>query len=86
MYVHSLTLTFFVFIDRVALIFVYDYHPCSSTLYSTFFANQGLRSVAENVIWSCITQIASALKAVHGSGLAARNIDPKKIIQTGKNR
>lgn len=57
-----------------------------------YFTPQGLsalgnpRIISESVIWSHITQIASALKAVHGSGLAARNIDHKKILMTGKNR
>ncbi|SAM09208.1 hypothetical protein [Absidia glauca] len=40
----------------------------------------------ETTLWSYITQISSALKAVHGSGLASRNIDASKILVTGKNR
>ncbi|KAG2202075.1 hypothetical protein INT46_002004 [Mucor plumbeus] len=48
--------------------------------------NGNPRLIPETTIWSYITQIASALKAVHGSGLAARVIDPKKILITGKNR
>jgi PAB-dependent poly(A)-specific ribonuclease subunit 3 len=76
--------------------FAYDYHPCSTTLYSTYFTPQGQaalynnnnnnRLIPETTLWSYITQIASALKAIHGSGLAARNIDPKKILITSKNR
>lgn len=82
--------------------FAYDYHPCSTTLYSTYFTAQGQaalynsqlqqsnggnpRLIPETTIWSYVTQLASALKAVHGSGLAARVIDPKKILITGKNR
>ncbi|KAM0786094.1 hypothetical protein ACM66B_006905 [Microbotryomycetes sp. NB124-2] len=48
----------------------------------------GLQSLAvpERVLWSYIVQIASALKAVHNSGLAVRNLDPNRIIVTGKNR
>lgn len=84
-----------------SLIFAYDYHPCSTTLYSTYFTAQGQaalynsqlqqssanpRLIPETTIWSYITQIASALKAVHGSGLAARVVDPKKILITSKNR
>ncbi|EPB86185.1 hypothetical protein HMPREF1544_06997 [Mucor circinelloides 1006PhL] len=84
-----------------SLIFAYDYHPCSTTIYSTYFTAQGQaalynsqhqqsngnpRLIPETTIWSYISQIASALKAVHGSGLAARVIDPKKILITGKNR
>ncbi|OAD06478.1 hypothetical protein MUCCIDRAFT_152035 [Mucor lusitanicus CBS 277.49] len=85
-----------------SLVFAYDYHPCSTTLYSTYFTAQGQaalynsqlqqsnggnpRLIPETTIWSYVTQLASALKAVHGSGLAARVIDPKKILITGKNR
>ena len=38
------------------------------------------------VLWSYVTQIASALKTIHSNGLAARVIDLTKIIITGKNR
>ncbi|CAO3638652.1 unnamed protein product [Cunninghamella blakesleeana] len=83
-----------------SLIFIYDFHPCSVTLYNAHFTPQaqaalhaqlqamGSNSILmpETTLWSYITQIASSLKAVHGSGLAARNIDPSKILVTGKNR
>lgn len=42
--------------------------------------------IPERVIWSYITQIANALKAIHSSNLAVRNLDPSKILITGKNR
>ena len=42
--------------------------------------------VPERVLWSYIVQIASALKTVHNSGAAVRNLDPNRIIVTGKNR
>lgn len=76
----------------LALVFVYDYHPCSETIYSTYFTAQGqaslghMRMIPEATIWSYITQIASALKAVHGSGLASRSISSRKILITGKSR
>lgn len=84
----------------LALIFVFDYHPCSTTLFSTYFTKQGQaalyantpnnsnnpRIIPETTLWSYITQISSALKAIHGSGLAARNTEPSKILITGKNR
>lgn len=74
----------------IALVFVFDYHPCSVTLASKYFTNQptngNVRLIPETTLWSYITQIASALKAIHGSGLAARNIDPGKILVTGENR
>ncbi|WWD21651.1 hypothetical protein CI109_106137 [Kwoniella shandongensis] len=42
--------------------------------------------IPERVVWSYITQIANALKAIHSSNLAARNLDPSKVLITGKNR
>lgn len=42
--------------------------------------------VPENVLWSYITQISSALKTIHNSGLAARVIDLTKILVTSKMR
>ncbi|GAA5800597.1 hypothetical protein EDC94DRAFT_604256 [Helicostylum pulchrum] len=73
-----------------SLVFVFDYHPCSTTLASKYFTNQptngNVRLIPETTLWSYITQISSALKAIHGSGLAARNIDPSKILLTGENR
>ncbi|KAI9000236.1 kinase-like domain-containing protein [Gaertneriomyces semiglobifer] len=70
-----------------SLVFVYDYHPLSSTLYTRYFAAGTYPNpVAEKNLWSFITQIASALKTIHSAGLAARIIEPSKILITGKNR
>ncbi|KAI9279488.1 kinase-like domain-containing protein [Umbelopsis sp. AD052] len=72
-----------------SLIFVYDYHPCSTTLFQAHFSNEAQQTggnISEKIIWSYITQITSALKAIHSSSLAARVIDPTKILLTGKNR
>lgn len=40
----------------------------------------------EQIMWTYIVQIASAMKAVHGSNLAVRCIDASKVILTEKNR
>lgn len=42
--------------------------------------------VPETVLWSYITQLASALKTIHNNGLAARVLDTSKILITSKNR
>lgn len=94
-------------ISNIALVFVYDYHPCSKTLYQSHFTHEGQAAlfaeqqaqsraaqtigpsttlVPEITLWSYITQITSAIKNIHGCGLAARNIEPSKILVTGKNR
>ncbi|KAF1954696.1 hypothetical protein CC80DRAFT_416623 [Byssothecium circinans] len=79
-----------------SLIFVTDYHPNSKTLaeehfkqvpMQRFHGRQAASShVPEQVLWGYIVQLASALKAIHGSGLAARLITPSKILLTSKNR
>lgn len=83
---------------RLAVIFAYDYHPNSRTLFAEHFMpkppaigkNGRLQPqdmhIPEKVVWSYITQIANALKAIHSEGLAARMIDPSKILVTGRNR
>jgi PAB-dependent poly(A)-specific ribonuclease subunit 3 len=75
---------------------VYDFHPDSTTVYyehlnpdapplSMGRRRQGM-PIPERVLWSYVTQIANALKAVHSLNLAARNLDPSKVLITGKNR
>ncbi|KZF19720.1 hypothetical protein L228DRAFT_250792 [Xylona heveae TC161] len=76
-----------------SLVFVTDYHPLSKTLAEHHFGSpqrfQGRVAAAhvpEQILWSYIVQIANALKAIHGTGLAARLLDPSKILLTSKNR
>jgi PAB-dependent poly(A)-specific ribonuclease subunit 3 len=80
-----------------SLIIVTDYHPCSKSLAEEHFrpTTQGSRfharqatthHVPEQVLWGYIVQIASALKAIHGGGLAARLVTPSKVLLTSKNR
>lgn len=75
-----------------SLIFVTDYHPLSETLAQRHFAHPsryprplGLH-ITEDVLWSYIVQLASALKTIHSNDRAARLIDPSKVILTGENR
>ncbi|CAO3699148.1 unnamed protein product [Rhizopus microsporus] len=83
-----------------SLIFIYDYHPCSITLFEAYFTPQAQAllharlqatggtalPMPETTLWSFITQIASALKTIHAAGLSARTIDVGKVIMTSKNR
>ncbi|KAJ3170528.1 PAB-dependent poly(A)-specific ribonuclease subunit 3 [Geranomyces variabilis] len=75
-----------------SLVFVYDYHPLSTTLATKYFSGSGGGPTApgggvpEKSLWSFITQLASALKTIHSAGLAACIIEPSKILITGKNR
>jgi PAB-dependent poly(A)-specific ribonuclease subunit 3 len=77
-----------------SLILVTDYHPNSKSLADEHFKpmqrihgrQPTSPNVPEQVLWGYIVQIASALKAIHGVGLAARLITPSKILLTSKNR
>ncbi|KAH0614057.1 uncharacterized protein H6S33_005943 [Morchella sextelata] len=78
-----------------SIIFVYDYHPLSKTLAETHFGPSPRYTtprhsvgpiVPEQVLWSYIVQIASALKVIHSAGLAARVIEGSKILVTSKMR
>lgn len=40
----------------------------------------------ENILWSYIVQLSSALRLMHANGLACRVVDPSKIIVTDKSR
>ena len=79
-----------------SLIFVTDYHPLAKTLAEFHFSpnntrfnprsQQGSAFVTEATLWSYLVQIANALKIIHGHNLAARVLDPSKILLTDKNR
>lgn len=77
-----------------SLFVVTDYHPLAKTLAEHHHIGHGrnvrgrssIDQVSETVLWSYVTQLASALKAIHNAGLAARVLDTSKVIVTGKNR
>lgn len=75
-----------------SLIFVTDYHPLSKTLVENHFTNtnrygnRGATTIPEQVLWGYVVQIASAIKIVHGAGLAVRCMDASKVLLTDKNR
>lgn len=77
-----------------SLIFVTDYHPLSETLAqkhftpssSSRFPSRHNPQIPEQTLWSYIVQIASALKAIHSEKLAARVLEPNKVLLTGENR
>ncbi|KAI1916372.1 PAB-dependent poly(A)-specific ribonuclease subunit 3 [Ophidiomyces ophidiicola] len=77
-----------------SLVFVTDYHPLSKTLaeqhlvdgHGRYQNRHNSGHIPEQILWSYVTQIANALKAIHTAGLAARVIEPSKILLTSKNR
>lgn len=93
-YVHD-AFTTSVFGDR-SLVFAQDYFPNAQTLVEVHLTSPqkdhryrgqtGVPKIAESVIWAYVVQIANALRAIHLKDLAARCLDPSKIILTDKNR
>lgn len=76
-----------------SLFFVTDYHPLAETLAAKHFNPQNRYStrhnsppVPEQTLWSYIVQISNALKAIHEANLAAKVVDPTKVILTSDNR
>ncbi|KAL8645052.1 MAG: hypothetical protein Q9226_007473 [Calogaya cf. arnoldii] len=76
-----------------SLIFVTDFHPLAETLAQRHFASShrytnrySTSHVPEEAMWNYIVQIASALKTIHSNGLAARVLDPTKILLTDEGR
>lgn len=76
-----------------SLVLVMDYHPLAKTLAEQQLqpmAARGPRAfglhIREEELWSYIVQIASALKAIHQKGLAARLVSPSKVLVTSMGR
>jgi PAB-dependent poly(A)-specific ribonuclease subunit 3 len=40
----------------------------------------------ESLIWTYVVQLSSALRAIHAAGMAARTMDPSKILIVGKSK
>lgn len=71
--------------------FIYDYHPLSSTLLEIHLTSQARGAppppaIPERVLWSYLVQLAGAIRTVHSHKLAVRCLDPSKILLTGQNR
>ncbi|VDM96103.1 unnamed protein product [Thelazia callipaeda] len=84
-----------------SVIFAYDYHPLSETLRTRHLLNRlngssklgpianltgGSPVMQESLMWSYIVQLSSALRAIHSAGMAARTVDPSKIIIFDKTK
>lgn len=65
--------------------FVYDYHPAAKTLEATHLVSSASMTTpfSEDILWSYICQLVSALRVMHAQGLACRCIYPSKILVTG---
>jgi PAB-dependent poly(A)-specific ribonuclease subunit 3 len=85
------------FISQRAVFFIHHYHPGSVTLRERFFSHHppgqmstngvgvGGVPLPEPLIWSCLTQLVSAIRAVHGNNLAVRTLQLNHILCTQEN-
>ena len=77
-----------------SLFVVTEYHPLAKTLAEQHHVvhskhirgRNSVDQVPETILWSYLTQLASALKIIHSNGLAARVVDTSKILVTGRHR
>lgn len=76
------------FLSQRAVFFVHQYHAGAVTLRERFFdvgpGGQGV-PLPESLVWSCLVQLASAVRAVHGNGLAVRTLQLNHILCTQEN-
>mmetsp|Transcript_12714 Transcript_12714/g.27447 ORF Transcript_12714/g.27447 Transcript_12714/m.27447 type:complete len:583 (+) Transcript_12714:145-1893(+) len=75
------------FLSQRAVFFVHQYHAGAVTLRERFFNNaqgQGV-PLPESLIWSCLVQLVSAIRAVHGNNLAVRTLQLNHILCTQEN-
>lgn len=73
------------FMSQRAVFFVHNYHAGAVTFKERFFNTPRGESgvpLPESFIWSCLTQLVSAIAAVHGSNLAVRTLQLNHILCT----
>lgn len=74
------------FLSQRAVFFVHQYHAGAVTLHERFFSQgQGGVPLPESLIWSCLVQLVSAIRAVHGNNLAVRTLQLNHILCTQEN-
>mmetsp|Transcript_4572 Transcript_4572/g.8149 ORF Transcript_4572/g.8149 Transcript_4572/m.8149 type:complete len:570 (-) Transcript_4572:330-2039(-) len=75
------------FLSQRAVFFVHQYHAGAVTLRERFFNHaqgQGV-PLPESLIWSCLVQLVSAVRAVHGNNLAVRSLQLNHVLCTQEN-
>jgi PAB-dependent poly(A)-specific ribonuclease subunit 3 len=68
---------------------VHTYHPLAKTLAEVYLARSSTaygNTISESLLISLIVQLSGAISRIHAASLAARVIDPTKVILTGKDR
>lgn len=66
-----------------SLCMIYDFYPSADTLFDLL--NRG-QQFSRDVIISYLLQLLSVLETIHSAGLAAKTVDPTKILVCGPGR
>ncbi|KAJ1801464.1 PAB-dependent poly(A)-specific ribonuclease subunit 3 [Coemansia sp. RSA 2399] len=67
-----------------SLVVVYDFKPMASSLKHTIIDNRA--AVTEALLWSIVLQVVSALRVIHGSGLAVQTLDLATVAMSPAGR
>eukprot|EP00053_Salpingoeca_punica_P015251 m.140121 g.140121 ORF g.140121 m.140121 type:complete len:615 (-) comp16664_c0_seq2:177-2021(-) len=68
-----------------SVVFVYEYHPNCETLLNRHFSGPPT-PIPEQLLWTYIIQMTSALRTIHSLNLACRVFEPSKILVSGHSR
>eukprot|EP00820_Chromera_velia_P016912 Cvel_26353.t1-p1 / transcript=Cvel_26353.t1 / gene=Cvel_26353 / organism=Chromera_velia_CCMP2878 / gene_product=PAB-dependent poly(A)-specific ribonuclease subunit, putative / transcript_product=PAB-dependent poly(A)-specific ribonuclease subunit, putative / location=Cvel_scaffold3121:119-7774(-) / protein_length=929 / sequence_SO=supercontig / SO=protein_coding / is_pseudo=false len=69
-----------------SLVCVYDFIPNAQTLQECHLSGHTASPVPESLLWTYCAQLVSALSHIHASGLAARVVEPTKVLVSFRNR
>ena len=73
------------FAHHRALFFKHEFCPGAQSLQEQLLSGHG-PMLPERAIWSFLTQVATALRAIHTAGLACHAVNPLRILVVGNNR
>jgi PAB-dependent poly(A)-specific ribonuclease subunit 3 len=80
------------FTQNRSLYLIHDYLPGAQSLKEFIIQNSStgngkrLNLLSEDIIWSILVQILTAVRVIHSQGLAVRDLSPSRILLTGKYR
>ncbi|CAD5215062.1 unnamed protein product [Bursaphelenchus okinawaensis] len=79
-----------------SVLFIYEFQPLAETILKHFFhsngtlkskySGQGVTGLSEQLAWSFIIQISSAIRTIHSSQMASRCIDVNRIMVNASGR
>jgi len=69
----------------LAVVLIYEFLPCATTLEREHL-KQSSDYIAEDVLWSYLIQLVSAIQYVHSSNLSCRTISPSSVLLYNRNK